>query len=308
MLKTVSSFVNVIGALNYKGTWNASTNNPALASGVGTKGDYYVVNVAGSTNLDGTTLWGVGDWAVFNGTVWQKVDGGDTGNFTSIALKGSSTGVTTITSLNSSGTNYTATFPAASTTIPVATQTLTFSGPSAARTITLPDANFTAARTDAANSFTGDQTLSTGNLIQGTAAKGIDYSANSTQAGKTSTLLSWYEEGTWTPTIASGTGTITSYTTANCLYTRIGRQVLLTGQFTITDNGTGAGNLQISALPYAAANSVAGGGVFRETNLTGGVGMIFQDSGTSTFVMRLTNNTYPGATNRVFTFQITYNA
>lgn len=84
MLKVVSSYVNVIGALNYKGTWNASTNTPALASGVGTKGDYYVVSVAGTTALDGETLWGVGDWAVFNGATWQKVDGGDTGNYTNV--------------------------------------------------------------------------------------------------------------------------------------------------------------------------------------------------------------------------------
>jgi hypothetical protein len=84
VLKTISSIVNAIGALNYKGVWNASTNSPALASGVGSKGDYYVVSVAGNTNLDGTTLWGVGDWAAFNGTVWQKVDGGSTGNFTTI--------------------------------------------------------------------------------------------------------------------------------------------------------------------------------------------------------------------------------
>ena len=76
MLKTVSSIVNAIGALNYLGTWNASTNSPTLTSGVGTKGDYYVVSVAGNTNLDGTTNWGVGDWAVFNGTIWQKADGG----------------------------------------------------------------------------------------------------------------------------------------------------------------------------------------------------------------------------------------
>jgi hypothetical protein len=86
MLKTVSSSLNVIGALNYKGTWNASTNNPTLTSSVGTKGDYYVVSVAGSTNLDGTTLWGVGDWAVFNGSIWEKVDGGDSGNFVNISV------------------------------------------------------------------------------------------------------------------------------------------------------------------------------------------------------------------------------
>ena len=76
MLKTVSSITNVIGALNYKGTWNANTNDPTLTSGVGVKGDYYVVSVAGTTNLDGVDFWGVGDWAVFNGSVWQRVEGG----------------------------------------------------------------------------------------------------------------------------------------------------------------------------------------------------------------------------------------
>lgn len=84
MLKTVSTLVNATGAINYKGTWNAATNTPTLASGVGTKGDYYVVSTAGSTNLNGQTLWGVGDWAVFNGSIWEKVDGGSTGNFTTI--------------------------------------------------------------------------------------------------------------------------------------------------------------------------------------------------------------------------------
>ena len=74
MLKTVSSVINTIGALNYKGTWDASTNSPTLVSSVGTKGDYYVVSVSGSTNLNGITDWVVTDWCVFNGSVWQKVD------------------------------------------------------------------------------------------------------------------------------------------------------------------------------------------------------------------------------------------
>jgi hypothetical protein len=67
----------VLGALSYQGTWNASTNTPTLTSSVGTKGYYYVVNVAGSTNLNGITDWVVGDWAVYNGSVWQKVDNTD---------------------------------------------------------------------------------------------------------------------------------------------------------------------------------------------------------------------------------------
>lgn len=86
MLKTASSIINAIGALNYKGTWDANANSPTLTSSVGTKGDYYVVSVAGSTNLNGETLWGVGDWAVFNGSIWQKVEGGDTGAYTDLTV------------------------------------------------------------------------------------------------------------------------------------------------------------------------------------------------------------------------------
>lgn len=91
MLKTVSSITNAIGALNYKGTWNASTNSPALVSSVGTKGDYYVVSVAGSTSLDGISNWGVGDLATFNGSVWQRVEGGADLNGVNLSVSGTST-------------------------------------------------------------------------------------------------------------------------------------------------------------------------------------------------------------------------
>ena len=66
--------VALLTSLTYKGTWDASTNTPALASSVGAKGDYYIVSVAGTTNLDGITDWQPGDWVIFNGTVWQKLD------------------------------------------------------------------------------------------------------------------------------------------------------------------------------------------------------------------------------------------
>lgn len=75
--KVPASQIPLQGDLNYQGTWNATTNSPTLTSGTGTKGYYYVVDVAGSTNLDGITDWKVGDWAIFNGTVWQKVDNTD---------------------------------------------------------------------------------------------------------------------------------------------------------------------------------------------------------------------------------------
>jgi len=91
----------VLGALNYQGTWNASTNTPTLTSFTGTKGYYYVVSVAGNTNLDGITDWLVGDWAVFNGTVWQKVDNTET-----VTSVNGQTGAVVLTTTNiAEGTN-----------------------------------------------------------------------------------------------------------------------------------------------------------------------------------------------------------
>jgi hypothetical protein len=114
---------------------------------------------------------------------------------------------------------------------------------------------------------TGNVTVSTGNLVVGTAGKGIDFSANTHAAGMTSELLNWYEEGNYTPTVAATTGAITSYT-ASAYYTRIGRQVTLTTFVTITDAGTGAGSLTIT-LPFTASGSIAFSGTGRENALTG---------------------------------------
>ena len=86
------------GFVNYEGTWNASTNTPTLTSSVGTKGDYYVVSTTGSTNLNGITTWTQGDWAIFNGSAWEKVDNTDL--VTSVAGR---TGAITLTTADVSG-------------------------------------------------------------------------------------------------------------------------------------------------------------------------------------------------------------
>ena len=90
---TTAFVQNVIGTipagLVFQGTWNASTNTPTLSSGSGTTGHFYIVSVAGSTNLDGITDWEVGDWAVFieqgASDQWEKIDN-------SSVLSGSGTG------------------------------------------------------------------------------------------------------------------------------------------------------------------------------------------------------------------------
>jgi hypothetical protein len=75
---TNASWSNITGTISYQGSWDANTNSPALTSSVGVNGYYYVVSVAGSTNLNGITDWQIGDWAIFNGSVWQKIDQSNT--------------------------------------------------------------------------------------------------------------------------------------------------------------------------------------------------------------------------------------
>jgi hypothetical protein len=75
--KVQNQINGLIGGSIFQGTWNASTNTPTLVSSVGTNGHYYIVSVAGSTNLDGITDWKVGDWAIFAGAAWEKVDNTD---------------------------------------------------------------------------------------------------------------------------------------------------------------------------------------------------------------------------------------
>lgn len=103
MLKTVSSITNAIGALNYKGTWNASTNTPTITSSSGVKGDYYVVSVSGATAIDGISNWGVGDWITFNGSVWQRVEGGADLNGVNLTFTGTASGPTYETSNATTG-------------------------------------------------------------------------------------------------------------------------------------------------------------------------------------------------------------
>ena len=65
----------ILGAMSYQGAWNAALNIPALASGAGTKGNYYSVSVSGTTTIDTISQWNKGDHIAFNGAVWEKFDG-----------------------------------------------------------------------------------------------------------------------------------------------------------------------------------------------------------------------------------------
>ena len=93
---------------------------------------------------------------------------------------------------------------------------------------------------------------SSGNLIQGTAAKGINFTANTPAAGMTSQLLNWYEEGTWTGTLVGSTSSPTVPVTATGGYVRIGKQVTFNiGFINVTTTGA-AGNVTVTGLPFTS--------------------------------------------------------
>jgi hypothetical protein len=63
------------GGLAYQGTWNATTNTPAIpAAGAGNNSWFYIVATAGTTAIDGIAEWAVGDWIISDGIAWRKLD------------------------------------------------------------------------------------------------------------------------------------------------------------------------------------------------------------------------------------------
>ena len=204
---------------------------------------------------------------------------------------------------------------------------LQVAGPAAAatRTMTTPDANFSAARIDAGQTFTGAQNLENGsgtnqrllylkqtndfgysfnidsvstgdltlksvnngveadilkasrasgtvtfadNVVIGTAGKGIDFSANTHAAGMTSELLSWYEEGAFTPTMTSASGTVT-VNVGSGRYTRVGNKVFVAMKIDYsTDLTVATSNITFGALPFTSGSTFYFKGFIVESNWT----------------------------------------
>ena len=157
-------------------------------------------------------------------------------------------------------------------------------------TVKVPVSDLTAGRAVSAASLTA----STGSVNIGTAGQGVSFAANTHAAGMTSELLNWYEEGTWTPTVVSSSGTITTVGTRTGQYTRIGRQVTLSMDLRITTNGTGAGYLSVTGIPFNMGSTLYGAGAGSEIGVTG---KFLQPTGVSTTAIGVTNydGTYPGA-------------
>ena len=134
------------------------------------------------------------------------------------------------------------------------------------------------------------------NVVQGTAAKGFNFTANTPAAGMTSQLLNWYEEGTWTPVVTAYSGTITTVGAVSGKYTRFGRLCVLEADITITTNGTGAVILLVNGSPFNAAGNISISGFNSASNfaLTGKL-----PGGTQMYVWKY-DGTYPAADGAIF--------
>ena len=100
-------------------------------------------------------------------------------------------------------------------------------------------------------------TCTVGNLAVPSGA-GIDFSASPHQQA-TSELLDDYEEGVWTPSLEFGSSaTGITYTSRGGTYTKIGRQVTVNFEVTLSDKGSQAGIARIDGLPFSVANLMSG--------------------------------------------------
>jgi hypothetical protein len=113
----------------------------------------------------------------------------------------------------------------------------------------------TSRTTKASIDNTGNLNITLSNVVFSTAAKGVDFSANTPAAGKTSTLLNWYEEGTWTPNQGAGLTLVGAFSSTG-KYTRVGRNVTVSGTVTgATSVAVTAAGVVTSNLPFTVGTA-----------------------------------------------------
>jgi hypothetical protein len=121
----------------------------------------------------------------------------------------------------------------------------------------------------------------TDNIVQGTAGKGINFTANTPASGMTSELLNWYEEGTWAPT--NTTLTFVGSPTYTGHYVRTGRLVYVNLRIQATSITSTAAYINLG-FPFTSANIVTAVPVINNSNNASLGGGLITVSGGNTII------------------------
>ena len=136
----------------------------------------------------------------------------------------------------------------------------------------------------------GDASINDGDLVIATSGHGIDFSATSNAGNSASTgneLLDDYEEGTWTPTATTNSGSAASFTTGTCIYTKIGRMVFVRASIlNINTSGTtGSSTFRVAGLPFTLDVSDSYGScTFDQISMQSSRTQLTPDGDTSEFI------------------------
>ena len=132
-------------------------------------------------------------------------------------------------------------------------------------------------------------TIGVGGATPSTSGAGITFPATQSASSNANTLDD-YEEGTWTPVIASQTGSLTSYTSSGT-YTKIGRTVYIIAKFEVVTSGTASGYANVSGYPFTSASSFDTNGTAREGASSGDIfDALLVGGSTAGFVLGLSGN------------------
>jgi hypothetical protein len=241
---TTASFT---GGLSYQGSWNASTNTPTLTSSVGVNGYYYIVSVAGSTNLNGVTDWQVGDWAIFNGSTWQKID-----QTNLVSSVNGQTGVVSIAYADLAGT------------IPTWNQNTT--GTAANVTGVVAIANGGSGQTTASAAFNALSPITTtGDLILGT---GVNTASRLAIGANGYLLTSNGTTASWAAAPAAGVTSFAGGTTGLTPASATTGAITLAGTLIVGNGGTGATTLT-GYVKGAGTTALTASATIPNTDITG---------------------------------------